>query len=145
MHPPFQNQTPKASPVGGVVAALLGIIAVAVAASFGVRIYMSPAGPQIAMMPQAIAVPVDAPPTPTVDEQQAMQAARAAYLRDRDLVRNAKPSTEDAVTKIIGRPPDNVLELPQMTMVQWYYDDKPVGRDVLQITVQGGKITMMSL
>ncbi len=90
-----------------------------------------------------------APPVPQVAEPQPatsadMQRTRNQYLGDRERVRKAKPKTEDEVTNRIGRPPDNIIETPQMSIVQWYYDDKPAGRDVLQVTVEGG-VPLMNL
>ncbi len=92
-----------------------------------------------------LGIPAASAPTSSADEQLAMQAAHAAYLHDREVVRKAKPKTEDEVTKLIGRPADNMMVLPNTTMVYWYYQGEPITRDVLLVMIQDGKITGMNL
>jgi hypothetical protein len=91
----------------------------------------------------ALSAAIEKANQPTPEEDRA--AAMAAYERDRDAVRKAKPKTEDEVTRIIGRKPDNIIEMPQFTSVMWYYETKEIGRDVLQINLQNGKITSLNL
>ena len=75
--------------------------------------------------------------------------ARAQYESDRDLVRKARPKTEDEIVKLIGRKPDSVVDVstasPPYAMLMWIYQSKADSRDVLHVTVQGGKITLMNL
>jgi hypothetical protein len=74
-----------------------------------------------------------------------MAAAKAQYEHDRDAVRKAKPKTEEDIVKLLGRRPDNIIETGTITMLQWFYESKAVGRDVLQVAIEGGKITIMNL
>ncbi len=95
----------------------------------------------------AVPIPVTVPQVPSPPSSADLLRIRAQYLSDRDKVRKANPKTEADVTKLIGRPPDNVMQLPSMTMVMWYYEDKADGtRDVLQISTNpSGAITLMNL
>lgn len=99
--------------------------------SVSVPVYVAPNAPVLALQP----------PEPVIDHVK----ERAAYERDREAVRKAKPKTEAEVTKLIGRKPDNIIEMPNYSMIQWYYQSQPVTRDVLQITTENGRITIMSL
>ena len=84
--------------------------------------------------------------------EAARTAAHATYLHDRDAIRAEKPKTEADAVRVIHRAPDNIMEvsgaagLPAMTMLQWFYPDKSTpGRDLIQLTVTDGKITLMNL
>jgi hypothetical protein len=128
----------------GILGAVGGGLLIAV---FGVRIFVfgSPSTPQVVVQGPAIApvaVPAVVAPTPKLPD---MQQEKARYEHDRDLVRKSQPKTEDEIVKLLGRKPDDILQTPQMTMLQWYYASKAEGRDVLQVAIQNGKITIMSL
>jgi hypothetical protein len=78
-------------------------------------------------------------------QEEAFDAAHAAYLRARDELRAAKPKTEADATKIMGRTPDHVVVMGDRTLLQWQYKDQPALFDVIQVTIQDGKVTGMNL
>lgn len=71
--------------------------------------------------------------------------ARAQYESDRDALRSDKPKTEAAVNAILGRRADSVTEANGVTDLMWFYEDKAVGRDIVQVIIQNGKVTTMSM
>ena len=59
------------------------------------------------------------------------------------MLRKAKPKTEAATTRLLGRKPDSVMTAGENSYIHWYYETKEQGRDVIAIaTTADGKIVV---
>jgi hypothetical protein len=67
------------------------------------------------------------------------------YMRDRAAMRAARPKTEADAIRVVGRQPDEVREMLGVVVDQWNYEDRPGGRDLIQVTVRDGGVIGLNM
>lgn len=100
--------------------------------------------PAVQIEPVSVPVPVYTPPPKPKVPTKAQEKAR--FEKAKKELKAKRPKTEKAVRAILGEPNSTMVDfMGKGDLVQWYFETKGVGRDVIQCVVhRNGKISMLS-
>jgi hypothetical protein len=100
-----------------------------------------PAMPVAAKHQVPVLPPVnDSPATVTLSP---MQQERVRFQAARESLKKRRPKDQTEIVSMLGEP-SSVMDLDGYSIVQWYYETKEVGRDVISANIEkNGRVSLV--